>query len=71
MRRPKNVTIIDTALRRGLKNNGLVEVADESSDESDFSDQEGIDGTIFRVPARGIKLDFIYKVKRYMLLFLP
>lgn len=70
MRRPKNVTIVDTALRRGMKNNGLVEVADESSEESDFSDQEGIDGIVFRIPARGIKLDFIDKVKRYALLFL-
>lgn len=65
VRRPKNPRILDTALRRGFANNGLIEVADESEDEGVLTDEEGPHGAVYRVPARGIKLDFIDKAKRY------
>ena len=64
IRRPKNVQIRETALRRGFKNNGLIEIADEAS-EDEFTDEESPDGVVFKVPARGVKLDFIDRCKRY------
>ena len=64
VRRPKNARIMDTALRRGFVNNGLIEVENEPSDnEEDFVDTEHY-GTVYRLPERGIKLDFIDKIKR-------
>jgi hypothetical protein len=62
VRRPKNAKILDTALRRGFRNHGLIEVVDESEDEV-FDEEEGPHGAIYRVPARGIKLDFIDKAR--------
>lgn len=64
VRRPKNAKVITPALSRGIKNNGLIEIESESSsDESEFYEEDN--GTeVFRLPERGIKLDFIYKIKR-------
>ncbi|KZF21478.1 hypothetical protein L228DRAFT_239453 [Xylona heveae TC161] len=63
VRRPKNARIVDPALRRGFINNGLIEIDNDSSDEDDFHDQEEF-GVVYRLPERGVKLDFIDKVKR-------
>lgn len=65
IRRPKNARIVDTALRRGFINNGLIEIENEASDDDKMED-EGV-GIIYRVPEKGIKLDFIDRVKRYVL----
>jgi len=67
-RRPKKPRVKETFLRRGFVNNGLIEVADDSDDEGDMTDEEGPYGVIYKVPARGIKLDFIDKAKRYGIL---
>lgn len=64
IRRPKEAKIIDIGLRRGFKNNGLIEIENETSEEEDEKEQE-MSGGIYRVPERGIKLDFIDRVKRY------
>ncbi|KAI9706899.1 MAG: hypothetical protein M1820_004678 [Bogoriella megaspora] len=64
MRKPKKPTIVDTSLRRGLINNGLIDIEMESSDEEgDFYEEDGPDGIVYRVPEHSIKLDFIDKVK--------
>ncbi|KAK5124500.1 hypothetical protein LTR85_001717 [Meristemomyces frigidus] len=66
VRRPKNPKFVDTALNRGLRNNGIVDVVDDDSDDSDseFYDEEtAIEGVVYRMPASGIKLDFIDKIK--------
>jgi len=63
IRRPRKVQILDTALRRGFKNNGLIEIAEEES-EDEFTDEESPEGVVFKVPARGVKLDFIDRCKR-------
>jgi len=65
MRRPKRAKIHDTSLRRGQTNSGIIEVVDDSSsdDESEFED-ETPEGSVSRLPSKGIKLDFIDKVKR-------
>lgn len=64
VRRPRKPTIIDTSLRRGFRNNGLIDVASDSSDDSGFEEDEDPFGAVYRIPARGIKLDFIARVKR-------
>jgi len=43
----------------------LIEVATDSSDDSSFEEDEDPTGAVYRIPARGIKLDFIARVKRY------
>ena len=67
-RRPKNAKIVDTALRRGQVNDGIIEIIEDSSseDESEFEEDEAASGTVYRLPAKGIKLDFIDKVSRYV-----
>ncbi|KAL8775386.1 MAG: hypothetical protein Q9209_000394 [Squamulea sp. 1 TL-2023] len=59
IRRPKDPRIIQTSLTRGIKNNGVIEIEDEISEEEDQPP-----GTVFRIPPRAIKLDFITKVKQ-------
>ncbi|KAJ9667898.1 hypothetical protein H2201_002084 [Coniosporium apollinis] len=64
VRRPRNAKIVDVALSRGFKNNGLIEIENESSDEEFIEENVGEDGVVHRIPERGIKLDFIHKVKQ-------
>ncbi|KAI4289170.1 MAG: hypothetical protein L6R35_001558 [Caloplaca aegaea] len=59
VRKPKNPRVIETALRRGIRNNGNIEIEDEFSEE-----EEQPPGAIYRIPARGLTLDFITKVKQ-------
>ena len=62
IRRPRNAVVVDTALRRGLPNNGLIEIIyDDSEDEASTFD---LPPQIPRVQEKGIKLDFIDRVKR-------
>jgi hypothetical protein len=63
IRRPKNAKIVDVALRRGFKNNGVIEIDNEPSDDEGFEDTQHY-GKIYRLPEKGIKLDFISKVKK-------
>ena len=69
IRRPKVAKIVDTALRRGLVNNGVNEIIDDTSsdEESEFEDDDDDDsasGIVYRVPSKGVKLDFIDKIHR-------
>lgn len=70
VRKPKAAKVRETALTRGHRNNGIIEIADDDSDASDseFYDMEGENGTVFKLPTNGIKLDFIDRVKRYVIL---
>jgi len=76
MRRPKHkIKLVDVSLPRGFRNWGDIEIEnDQTSDEereghriledgfeSDFS----IDGTTYRLPEKGIKLDFLEKIHMY------
>lgn len=66
VRRPRRARTMETALTRGAPNNGLIEVADDSSsDEEEFFLEEDPhrDDVILKVPASGIKLDFISAIK--------
>jgi hypothetical protein len=64
-RRPKNAPVVDTLLRRGHRNDGLIEIdnEEEQDDSIDFEDIT-ISGVVYRLPERGIKLDFLDKVKQ-------
>ncbi|MCJ1402431.1 hypothetical protein MMC11_005651 [Xylographa trunciseda] len=58
VRRPKHPRIIDTALRRGHRNNGLIEI------ENDVTDEDEQPHTVPRISELQIKLDFIDRAKR-------
>lgn len=63
LRRPKNAQPVDIGAERGTKNNGLVDIGlmPEASDE--FRDID-MAGEVYRIPEKGLRLDFIDKVKR-------
>ena len=63
VRRPKYPKIIDIGLRRGFRNNGFIEIENESSGEEDEIYKELSSGQI-RAPERGFKLDFIDRINR-------
>lgn len=64
-RRPVTTVIVPVHMRRGFANNGMIEVESESdSDDSGFESDELPDGTVFKLPRQGIKLDFLDKVKQ-------
>lgn len=65
IRKPRNAKVVTTSLRRGLRNNGVIDVLEDESDDSDseFYDEDSQDDTVYRLPASGIKLDFIDKIK--------
>ncbi|EMC95572.1 hypothetical protein BAUCODRAFT_494698 [Baudoinia panamericana UAMH 10762] len=66
VRRPRNAKVVDTSLKRGFNNHGVVDVAEDETDDTDseFYDEDAQEeGVVYRMPATGIKLDFIDKVK--------
>jgi hypothetical protein len=77
VRKPKNSVVLESAFSRGIRNNGLIEIANDPDYETDgegnylFSrlEREELDesidqnGKIFRVPEKGVILDFVDKVK--------
>ena len=64
LRKPKNATIIQSTLSRGVKNNGVIEVELMDDNDTNWSDVPGHrSSTILRLPERGIRLDFIDRVK--------
>ena len=64
IRRPKDAKVLDIGLRRGFKNNGLIEIENEdtSGDEDDI--EREVSGIVYRVPETGLKLDFIDRVRQ-------
>lgn len=71
VRRPRNPKVVDVALTRGFRNNGVIDVLDEDSDDSDSEfyeeemAEEANEPIVNRVPMKTIKLDFINKIKKY------
>lgn len=65
IRKPRQAKTAETALQRGLQNNGIIEVADDDSDDTDseFFDEER-EPMVYKMPSQGIKLDFIDKVRQ-------
>jgi hypothetical protein len=53
-----------TYLQRGHRNNGIIEIENEPDQEDPRFYEETIKGVVYRLPERGIKLDFVEKVKQ-------
>jgi hypothetical protein len=79
MRRPKHkMRVVETSLPRGFRNYGDIEIEnDEESEEerighklleAGFESDFSIDGTTYRLPEKGIKLDFLEKIKMFVLI---
>jgi hypothetical protein len=63
LRRPKNAIPYGIGLTRGYKNNGLIDIELMKDEEPDIVEVDRM-GTVVRLPERGIRLDFIDRVKR-------
>ncbi|ROT35905.1 hypothetical protein SODALDRAFT_53895 [Sodiomyces alkalinus F11] len=59
----KDAPVIQPAYTRGIKNNGFIEVEDESEDDSGWHDVNSF-GRIYKLPAKGIMLDFLSQVHK-------
>ncbi|KAG9587967.1 hypothetical protein KCV04_g10963, partial [Aureobasidium melanogenum] len=64
MRRPRAAKVIDTALNRDFINDGVIEIANDSSDDEFEFEEIDVSGVVYRLPEKGIKLDFIDRVRR-------
>lgn len=53
-------------MKRGHRNNGLIEIEEEPSEDESEIEKE-MSGVVYKVPEHGIKLDFIDRIKRYVL----
>ncbi|EME81013.1 uncharacterized protein MYCFIDRAFT_86431 [Pseudocercospora fijiensis CIRAD86] len=64
VRKPKHPRMMETSLSRGHVNNGVIDIFEDESDASDseFFDQDD-GGIVYKLPEKGIKLDFIDRVK--------
>lgn len=63
IRRPKKVNVVTPAVRRGLKNSGLIEIELDVSDEETRIEKNEKGKVVYRYHETGIKLDFIHKAK--------
>lgn len=63
---------VEPSFTRGIRNNGLIDIINDSDDDTDgegnyvFSpdDPKDLNSKIFRIPEKGVILDFVSKVKR-------
>lgn len=65
LRKPKNAVPVDVQVARGFRNNGIIEV-DLMKDEPTYDKTKEVDmmGKVYRIPEKGIRLDFIDRVKK-------
>jgi len=65
LRRPKNAVPLDIEVPRGHRNNGIIDV-ELMADEFTFDKTKEVrmEGKVYRIPEKGIRLDFIDRVKR-------
>ena len=63
IRRPKKANVVTPSVRRGLKNNGLIEIELDVSEEETRIEKNEKGKVIYRYHETGIKLDFIHKAK--------
>jgi hypothetical protein len=70
----KQSEYVEPTFSRGMRNNGLIDIANDSDDDTDGEgnyvfgpdDPKDLNSKIFRVPEKGVILDFVSKVKRYV-----
>ena len=63
LRRPKNPISKDVSMERGFRNNGVIDVTLMKEDDARIAGVE-MYGQVYRLPERGIRLDFIDRVKK-------
>jgi hypothetical protein len=74
IRKPKNPKREDVAFARGNRNNGHIEIINDPKDDTDgegnydfspdeLDEQKDRHAKVFRIPEKGVILDFIHKVK--------
>ncbi|KAL5120960.1 hypothetical protein ACEQ8H_001148 [Pleosporales sp. CAS-2024a] len=71
IRKRKQPMVVEPTFSRGMRNNGLIEIINDSDDETDGEgnyvfardDPKDLNAKIFRVPEKGVILDFLSKVK--------
>ncbi|KAF1848530.1 uncharacterized protein K460DRAFT_375382 [Cucurbitaria berberidis CBS 394.84] len=71
LRMRREPEVIEPTFSRGMRNNGLIEIMNDPDDDTDeegnyvFSpdDPKDLNSKIFRVPEKGLILDFVSKVK--------
>lgn len=65
LRKPKNAVSLDIRVARGFRNSGIVEI-DLMKDELDYDKTKEffMDSKVHRIPEKGIRLDFIDRVKK-------
>jgi hypothetical protein len=79
VRKRKHPKVIEPTFSRGMRNNGLIDVINNSDDDTDGEgnyvfgpeDPKDLNSKVFRVPEKGVILDFVSKVKRYVHLSYP
>ncbi|KAF2687704.1 hypothetical protein K458DRAFT_440516 [Lentithecium fluviatile CBS 122367] len=70
VRKLRHPHIVEPTFKRGMRNNGLIEIINDPDDDTDGegnyvygSEEKDANSQVFRVPEKGIVLDFIDKVK--------
>ncbi|KAJ4303764.1 hypothetical protein N0V90_002665 [Kalmusia sp. IMI 367209] len=70
VRKPRHPQIIQPTFSRGMRNNGLIEIINDPDDDTDGegnyvfgSEEKDSSSNVYRVPEKGLILDFIDKVK--------
>ncbi|KAI0191450.1 hypothetical protein EV127DRAFT_480391 [Xylaria flabelliformis] len=65
-RKIKNMPVIEQGYNRGLANNGWIEIEEDDSDDDDEAawKEKKAFGRVFRLSAKGIKQDFISRIRQ-------
>lgn len=74
IRKRKHPKVVEPTFSRGLRNNGLIDIINDSDDDTDGEgnyvfgpdDPKDLNSKVFRIPEKGLILDFVSKVKRYV-----
>jgi hypothetical protein len=59
LRKVKNAPVIEPYYSRGIPNNGNIEIEEDSEDDAEAWRNYKAHGRVYRLPEKGIKLDFI------------
>lgn len=74
IRKRKHPKVVEPSFSRGMRNNGLIDIMNDSDDDTDGEgnyifgpdDPKDLNSKVFRVPEKGLILDFVSKVKGYV-----
>jgi hypothetical protein len=74
VRKRKHPKVVEPTFSRGMRNNGLIDIINDPDDDTDGEgnyvfgpdDPKDLNSKVFRIPEKGVVLDFVSKVKRYV-----